>query len=65
MVLNNFHFLFPVGFGHTWGDSMEEAIKNGTKVSSNKKLSTGTYSGMDLGGTLAAVLSTGKVEVSD
>lgn len=65
MILNNFHFLFPVGFGHTWGTSMKEATKNGTKVSSNRELSTGTYSDMDLGGTLAAVLPTGLVEVSD
>ena len=65
MILNNFHFLFPVGFGHTWGSSMRTATKNGTKVSSNRKLSTGTYSDMDLGGTLAAVLPTGLVEVSD
>mgnify|MGYP000060845634 CR=1 FL=1 len=31
--INNFHFLFPVGFGHTWGSSMREATKNRTKVS--------------------------------
>lgn len=64
-LLDNFSFLFPVGFGHTWGNSMREAYKNGIKLSSNRYISTGTYSDLDLGGTLAAVLSTGKVEVSD
>ena len=64
-ILNNFNFLFPVGFGHTWGSSMEEAYKNRTRLSSNRKISTGNYSDLDLGGTLAAVLSTGKVEVAD
>lgn len=64
-ILNNFNFLFPVGFGHTWGSSMQEAYKNGTKLSSNREISTGDYSDLDLGGTLAAVLSTGKIEVAD
>ena len=64
-ILNNFNFLFPVGFGHTWGDSMREAYKNGTRLSSNREISNGNYSDLDLGGTLAAVLSTGKVEVAD
>lgn len=64
-ILNNFNFLFPVGFGHTWGSSMEEAYKNGTRLSSNREISNGNYSDLDLGGTLAAVLSTGKVEVAD
>ena len=64
-ILNYFNFLFPVGFGHTWGSSMEEAYKNGTRLSSNREISNGNYSDLDLGGTLAAVLSTGKVEVAD
>lgn len=64
-IFSNFNFLFPVGFGHTWGDSMEEAYKNGTRLSSNRQISNGNYSDLDLGGTLAAVLSTGKVEVAD
>ena len=64
-ILNNFNFLFPVGFGHTWGDSMREAYKNETRLSSNREISNGNYSDLDLGGTLAAVLSTGKVEVAD
>ena len=64
-ILNNFNFLFPVGFGHTWGSSMRKAYKNGTRLSSNRKISNGNYSDLDLGGTLAAVLSTGKVEVAD
>lgn len=64
-ILNNFNFLFPVGFGHTWGDSMREAYKNKTRLSSNREISNGNYSDLDLGGTLAAVLSTGKVEVAD
>ena len=64
-IFSNFNFLFPVGFGHTWGDSMKEAYKNGTILSSNRQISNGNYSDLDLGGTLAAVLSTGKVEVAD
>lgn len=64
-IFSNFNFLFPVGFGHTWGDSMKEAYKNGTRLSSNRQISNGNYSDLDLGGTLAAVLSTGKVEVAD
>lgn len=64
-ILNNFNFLFPVGFGHTWGSGMKEAYKNGTRLSSNREISNGNYSDLDLGGTLAAVLSTGKVEVAD
>lgn len=64
-ILNVFHFLFPVGFGHHWGTSMRQATRAGQVLSPNKYISAGKYTAYDLAGTLSGVTTSGLVEPGD
>lgn len=60
-----FKFLFPIGFGHHYGDNLSWARKGGRNLSSNRYIQTGEYSDWDLGGTLGAITTSGVIEPSD
>lgn len=60
----NFHFLFPFGYGNQ-GRHTSPARINGVKISDNARVRTGYYKTSELGGTLAGITSAGQVEPGD
>lgn len=66
-IMNNFKFLFPMGYGYDNSDSLDaiQATIDGRKISSNKVVQRGPYEDGDLGGTYAAYDISGNIEPGD